>query len=244
MSKQNNHIFNIYKTLRNYIRKYYLLDGLYVIWGYARNNIFNLPFPNDIEKPNSFDPNGDLFNKRYFGLPEFEQEFLVKQFIIHCNLTPTSNSILKKDNLKVIINYLRHTLSEEVDKINENSSDFLLEFHRMAHRQFIWQPGYSQNGMLRYYKLYSYAPVSKIVEQTFGIKVYDLFILAFYCFAITGKQFKTQLPFKSDIPQLSSSTIDTFLSEFSIKLEDFRNELINLQQMNENIFLYIQSIVK
>lgn len=49
MKEKELFISSLYTPFRNQIRQYNLIDSLIVIWGYARNFTFDLPFPSEIE---------------------------------------------------------------------------------------------------------------------------------------------------------------------------------------------------
>lgn len=236
MRKQNDYIHSLYKPFRNQIRNYNLIDSLYLIWGYSRNFTFNLPFPPDIEKPNGFLPNEDLNLRRYRGLPEFEQEFLLREFILNCDTNPTKHSLKQKERLSKLVNYLRFSFSDEIDKHFKIPDDFLLEFNRMAHRQFNWQLGYNQKVIFRYYKVYADAEVSAIIKNKFKLTTYELFIIGFFFFRWTAEHFLTNLPFTSQFTLITTEMIEIFFQNFSMKVEQAREELKESQQMNENIF--------
>jgi len=212
------------------------LDSLYLIWGYSRNFTFDLEFPPDIERPNGFIPNDNINTRRYSGLPEFEQEFLLKEFILNCDTTPTRFSLKQKDKLSKLVNYLRFSFSDEIDKNFTIPGDFLLEFNRMAHRQFNWQLGYNQKVIFRYYKVYADKEVSLIIKNKFHLTTYELFIIGFFFFRWTAEHFQTNLPFTSEFPLITNEMIEIFFQNFSMTVDQAKEELKECQQMNENIF--------
>ena len=232
----DNFIYSLYKPFRNQIKQYNLLESLAVIWSYSRNFTFDLPFPSDIELPNHFFPSDDINIRRYRGLPEFEQEFLLKEFIINCDRSTTKYSLKQKIKLSKLINYLRFSFNDEIDKKYTTNGDFLLEFNRMAHRQFNWQMGYNQKIIFRYYKVYVDADVSSIIKRKFKLTSYELFIIGFFLFIWTGDHFRTDLPFRSEVSLITSEMIDIFFQNFSISIEQAKEELKACQQMNANIF--------
>ena len=236
MSNQNDLVFSLYKPLRNQIRSYNLLDSLQLIWSYSRNFTFNLPFPSDIESPAGFSPNGDINLRRYRGLPEFEQEFLLREFILHCDTNPTRYSLKQKDKLGKLVNYMRKSFSEEIDTHFTITGDFLLEFNRMAHRQFKWQTVYNQSIIFRYYKVYNDTEVRAIIKNKLKLTPFELFIIGFFFFRATADHFRTNLPYLSEVPAISTEKIAMFFQLFSMPIEQARNELKECQQMNENIF--------
>ncbi len=235
LKTHNNHISSLYQPIQTFLRSFNLLDSLYLIWGYSRNFTFDLPFPDDIEKPFDFNPTDDINKRRFRGLPEFEQEYLLKEFLINCNLNSSRSTLKQKENLAELIYYIRW-FSNEIDKHHTIPNDFLLEFNRIAHRQFRWQLGYSQNEIIRYYKIYSSPDLSVIVKNKFKISTYQIFIIGFVLFNWTAKHFKSAYPLKTNVDFLSNEMIEIFFNHFSIPIEQAINELKEGQNLNENIF--------
>jgi hypothetical protein len=236
MIKQNDFIYSLYKPFRNQIRNYNLLDSLYLIWGYSRNFTFNLNFPSDIEKPNGFLPHEDINHRRYYSIPEFEQEFLLKEFILNCDAWQTKYSLKQKNKLSKLVNYLRFSFIDEIDKHFTTQGDFLLEFNRMAHRQFNWQLGYNPKEIFRYYKVYADKEVSTIIKNKFKLTTYEIFIIGFFFFRWSAEHFRTNLPFTSEFTLISDEMIEIFFQNFSMSMEEAKEELKASQQMNENLF--------
>lgn len=181
MSDFKDEINNLYKPFRNRLTKYNVIDSLYVIWGYSRNYIFDHSFPNDIAKPAGFNPlEPNKQNRKYRGLFDYELEYLLKEFIINCDTFDTRKSFREHGELSTLINYMRFTLSEEIDKKYTVQDNFLLEFNRMAHRQFIWQLNYSHKTIFRYFKIYSHDFLAKIILNKFQLTPHQLFLIGFF----------------------------------------------------------------
>ncbi|MBS7232813.1 hypothetical protein KHA90_17480 [Flavobacterium psychroterrae] len=239
-SNQNNKIYSLYTPFRNLLRKLNQIDSIYVIWCYSRNFTFNLEIPQDIELPAGFVMNDKIDNRRYYGVPEYEQEFLLKQILINCDNKHSKISIRNRERLSKIINYSRKTLSEGISKISidglELEEDFLIEFHRMAHRQFSWQKSFNLNIIFRYYKIYCNEELKIIIEKRFKMSPFEIFIIGFFLFRHTANTFRLPLPFKSDFDMISNEKLDVFFQNFSITTDDAKKELKESQQMNENLF--------
>lgn len=237
---QNEKIYSLYTPFRNLLRKVNKIDSIYVIWSYSRNFTFNLEVPYDIELPSGFIINDTIDNRRYYGLPEFEQEFLLKQILINSDNKTSRFSIRNKKMLSKIINYSRKILSEGISEISSNSfeleEDFLIEFHRMAHRQFSWQKSFNLNIIFRYYKIYCNDDLKAIFENRFKMSPFELFIIGFFLFRHTAKTFRIQFPFKSDFPMISDEMLNVFFENFSMTTDAASKELKEFQQMNENLY--------
>lgn len=237
MSSFNKEIYNLYKPFRNRLTKYNVIDSLYVIWGYSRNYIFDHPFPNDIAKPAGFNPlESNKQNRKYRGLFDHELEYLLKEFIINCDSFETNKSFREKGEMSALINYMRFTLNEEIDKKYTVQGNFLLEFNRMAHRQFIWQLNYSHKAIFRYFKIYSHDSLAKIIQNKFQLTSHQLFLIGFFFFGWTARNFRSQLPFKSDAAVMTGDMIAQFIKHFSVTLDEAKTSLKQAQQINQNIF--------
>lgn len=236
---QNNQIFFAYKPFRNQLRKYNLIDSIYVIWAFSRNLTFDLPIPNDIEVTREF-RFSSIEERRFNGLPEFELEYLLREIIINCSDIQKKDSLKQRKTLAKTVNYLRKTFSEEVSKHSflkiGKEEDAFLELNRMAHRQFLWQLGYNQNIIFRNFKIYSNKAIEELVMKKLGLTTLEIFILGFCFFKVTADVFSLKLPYKSNVAAISDEKIALFLSHFCIRLDKVKEELKDAQEMNENIF--------
>jgi len=231
---QNDFVYSIYKPFRNQIRHYNLLDSLFVVWGYSRNLTFDLPFPDELEIPFGFNPTGARESRRSKGIPEFELDFLLKEFIINCHTNRTTDTLKRKKNLSHLVNYLRKNIRDELDKKYSGTDNVFISFNRMAYNQLKWQLGHNQNIVFRYYKLYSDPILSQLIEKQFKLTPYDLFILGFVFYRLSGVNFLIN-PFKLEVKRLTVEKVNFFIENFSMSIDEIKKELIESQQMNENL---------
>lgn len=239
---ENSIVFNAYKPFRNQIRKYNLFDCLFIIWGYSRNLTFDLPFPSIIEIPEGFVPNGDRNDRRSYGIPEFELEFFLKEFIINSDTLPTKHSLTKKKNLSNLVNYYRVHIRDYLDSEFSFGDNVLLSFNRMVHNQFKWQLGHNQNIIFRYFKIYSDPILSQIVEKQFSLTPLELFIIGFSMYRMSGNEFIIK-PFNVETPMLTKKMFDTFIDNFSITIDQAREDMKACQQMNKNLLFSFNPLI-
>lgn len=210
---------------------------MYLIWNYSRNYAFDLPFSSDVELPENFNPYEDIELRRMTGIIDFELEFLLKEIIANCQHGKTKHSLKQKKYLARLINYLRHTFSSEIDKRFNIPGDILLEFNRLAHRQFKWQSSQFNNfTTFRYYKIYSDKNVNSIIENKLHLSSFELFFIGLYLFRSTAQYFRVTLPIESEIPILTTKMFQNYLENFSMSIEQAKKEIILNREMNENIF--------
>lgn len=244
MNKRDNDIFEIYRPFRNKLARFNVIDSLYVIWGYSRNYIFDNEFPRDIEKPSSFNPHEPKLNERkYWGLFDHELEFLQKEIILNCDIAKTKYSFREQKYFSKVMNYLRDDIENTLSKKYTNQDNILLDFNRMAHRQFKWQAGYGRETIFRYYQIYSDKTIAELITNKFKLTPQQLFLIGFLFFGWTGTHFKTALPFKSTAKAITNEMLEIFISHFSMTIQEAKHELKEYQQINENIFYSINPLL-
>lgn len=228
-------IYSLYRPFRNKISKYYNQEEcLYLVWAYSRNLLFDFPFPPEIEVIPTFNPNVSPQIRRSKGIPEFILEFLSTEFIMHCQNIRTKKSIWKREEFNKIGKYVSNELYINIENFNNSQTDNLLDFNRKIHKQVKGQQSFDRETILRYYKIYSDENLNLIIQKKLGLNTYQLFLLVFIFFHWTSKHFKSLLPFA--IPNFSKESIALFLSNFSMNIDDARDELKNYQEINQNLF--------
>lgn len=234
LSSQNDSVFELYKPLRNKIRKHNLIESLFIVWSYSRNYTFNLPFPSEFELPSGFDQSAELHFRRMKGIQEFELEFLTREFILHCHELPDKKSILKKSQLGKIVDYLRSDFDNGLYQIFDRG-DILLDSHRWSHRQFKWQIGYNRTDMLRYHKIFSDNKVDALIKKKTKLSVNEIHLVGFYLFSITGKLFRHQFPIKSTNSAVTQEMFDRFFELYSMDIEEAKCWMKETYRMDETI---------
>ncbi|MCE5319266.1 MAG: hypothetical protein LLG04_18120, partial [Parachlamydia sp.] len=81
MTPNRSDIYEMYKPLRNHLRKCGVVDSLRVIWCYAQNLQFNDEFPEDIEVHKRY-LRAD-HNKRTTWISEWHLAILAKEVLIN-----------------------------------------------------------------------------------------------------------------------------------------------------------------
>jgi hypothetical protein len=237
LNKRDEDLFEIYKPFRNKLSKFNVLDSLYLIWGYSRNYTFDQEFPEDIEKPFGFNPyEPNKFDRKYRGILDHELELLQKEIILNCDIAKTKYTLRENKYFRNVVNYLRDTFENKISLKYTNQDNIILEFNRIAHRQFKWQLGYNQETIFRYYQIYSDPILSEIILKRFNLTTQQLFLIGFVFFTWSGKSFRTELPMRSEVKTLTNEMIEIFLSHFSMTIDEARKELKEFQEINENYY--------
>lgn len=224
--------YELYKPLRNHLRKLPIGESLYVIWSYDQLLAYNKPLPGDIEFSYKFIT---ALNKLSMVSP-WELETLAREVIINAN--SSGNKTFKQLSYFADgINKLKN-LENEMAKIYINTDNVLSEFNRIAHRQFPWQMDRpNMISLIRYFKIFSYPGIDEIVKNKTGIEVDNFYILSTALFGVYLNNFALNDPPNIQIPELNQEMLDMFLAMFSMQIETLRSKLIDEQELNDK-FVY------
>ncbi len=239
MADRDEEIFTNFRPLRNLISQFNVIESLYFIWTFSRNYTFNKEFPRNNEWARRVNLDGlDKFERQMaIKVIDHDLEYLAKVILLYGDIAPSSKKIVEyRYSNNVFVLYSR--LFQTADKNYVNTNNILMEFHRIAHRQFVWQKGYSGQEVYRYYKIYGNPEVSAIVENKLGLSSHTIFLITSFLFSYLGEHFQIRLPFniKSDKNPISLEMMEKYLNIFSISLNEAKAELRESQQLNHLLF--------
>lgn len=154
--------YNNYKPLRNYYRKFPLGNSLLAIWALSQEVIEHSA---DVRAPIIGRP------PQYKTLPFFawQIETLCREIVLNAPQRGDRN-LLRWNDLAKAINHII-ALEDEAFKANGTTMDVMMELHRIAHRQFPWQNGFSLNSVLRAIKIFGKKEVDDVVTAELGMTV-------------------------------------------------------------------------
>ncbi len=110
--------------------------------------------------------------------------------------------------------------------------NILLEMHRISHRQFPWQNPPNSSWITRYYKIFKYPPLDKLLKEITGLNTQEIFTIGL---ALTGmfiKYFAITYPIEHQALGITKEKYDIFLKYFSRNLEEIRKIIIESQKYN------------
>ena len=240
-STQDSQIFNKYKPLRNTIRKLGLSDSLKVIHVYAQNLQLDKEFPPDIEVIPAYSNGSDQQKKQW--ITEFHLETLCREIILHADETESCPKSLRQwKTLAQAINKLKE-LAEFIAERYVDPDLFQQELYRMAHQQLPWQMSQVQaRNFTRYFMVYKYSPLSKIIESATTLSIEKIFIMGMALLGYFLDHPAIFYPMNSQIPGLTNEDFDKFLQHFSKDLGDLKTRLNTEKQMNEKFFYAYHSL--
>jgi hypothetical protein len=241
MAREKANIYELYKPLRNHLKKCGLSDSLRVIRAYAQNLQFNDNFPADIEV------NGEFLKKDHIQkaiwISEWNLEILTKEVIINSSESKWNTGTFRQwAYFSRAINKIKD-IDTRISKDHIDRSNILRELKRIAYGQFGWQLARpSKELMASYYRIYNTPEMNAIIKKTIGLTTKNIYFICFALFASFLKHFAIQYPPKIEITGLDQESIDKFLKHFSSDLPALKEKLISEQNINENYFYAFSSL--
>ncbi len=191
--------YELYKPLRNHLRKVCIEDSLFVVWAYVQHIQFNNQIPSEIEVSQEF------LNRKHRaekGIYSWELELITKEIIINSQEGQRCPETLRQWSYYAkTINNLK-TLENAIAKEYLNQNNILTELHRIAHRQFPWQTTFFKGQLIRYYKIFKHPDIENIVYNKIGVSLYELYLLGYIFFSFYLKTPAIVYPINVSIKEL------------------------------------------
>jgi hypothetical protein len=229
---QNQHIYQVYKSLRNYLRKLSVDDSFFVIWNYVQYLQFGKKISELIEVNPAL---VHLKNTKSWRPNEWELELLAKEIIINSQGIYSSQISLKKwSHFYNVLSKLRN-LRDEIAKAYIDQYNVMTELYRIAHRQFPWQSRPGLKFLFRYYKIFSIPKINDIVQNIIGINVRDLYIIGLAFIAIYSEKPEILLPLKLELEKvdIDLGKVNKFLDFTSEKPSILKEKMLEEQEFND-----------
>lgn len=226
-------IFGDYKPLRNQLRQAQLAESLGVMRAYLQHLQFRQSFPNDIEVVPQFLNAKTKPEKMVF---EWELEVLVREIII--NAVPSDMLALPVDlrrwnHFSGAVNRLKN-LENEIAKAYYGKENVLLEFYRLAHREFPWQTLPSAIWINRYYKIFSHPQLDAIIQRVTGLTAKELYTFGLGLTGFYLQTFALDYPTRIEIADIAPEKFDLFLKRFATDIGTMKKMMEGSEQLNEN----------
>lgn len=241
---QNDSVFNAYTPFRNAIRKAKLTPSLRAIHAHIQHMLFaqTVP-PYIIHTPigytsNLFKSTVDYLNYHVFP---WELEIIAKELIIYGAVVGGEKTLEDWSHLATVINKLK-ALEDDIAKIYSNTGNVLVEFHRIAHRQFIWQSKPGLEDIARYWKIYSDPKLNRVISKATSLSLDEIYLIAL---ALTGfylDKYSLDYPPKINVKHIQQEHYDKFLEHFSLPFDVLQEKLKKEQQMNEKYVYAFNSL--
>ncbi|PCI52526.1 MAG: hypothetical protein COB36_14920 [Alphaproteobacteria bacterium] len=225
--------YQLYKPLRNHLRKYSLLPSLAAIRAYAQYLQFDQPFPDYVQVAPEF----LAAAPERKGVHEWQLELLARELILNAtenskidmrvykNFASTVAKLKAVEDSIVGCAAYRHLYEENVFR----------ELYRMSHRQMPWQQQPNSSDYLRYFKIFGHADLNAILERTIGLNAQQLYTLGLGFSGMYLEHFGLNDPIRFEMEGiLEQEHIDQFTQRFSIEIDDLKKNVAEAQSYDQD----------
>jgi hypothetical protein len=227
-------IYDLYKPLRNELRRCALIPSLRAIWAWIQHLQFTQTFPADIQVPWEIvlAPPGP---KK--GIYEWELAILAKELILNAPWSGSAD-LRSWPRFATTVNRLKNLhngISAHYAQLLQKN--ILVEVSRIAHEQFGWQTRSIYTSVTRYLMIFSRPSLDAILKAELGISAQALYTIGL---AMTGhffESFEMNLPVTFSIGGVTRAQVDTFLARFSAEMNELRARCEEKQSYDQD-FIY------
>lgn len=238
-------VYELYKPLRNNLRKLELSMSLVGIHAHMQFQQFKVPLPGYIiGEPVGYRNCKTLYDFIGFYLMPWELALLCVELIINADGYDKNKSFLNWYYLRSSVNRLKD-LENGIDSIYTTTDNVLIGVsNRIPHRQFKWQKIPDQSLMARYWEIYNYPDLKKIIEHKLGLDLGDIFKLGLAFLGVYMDKSVLFYPPVIEIDDINITKLNKFLDYFSLDINSLRQNLINERTFDDKFAYNYNSLIK
>jgi hypothetical protein len=217
----------IFKPLRNYLRKFDRGQMLGAIWFLANHVDFGSPLPDWLAGAN---PRRST-DKLTLGFFLWELDTLAREAILHCPEVG-GKRVTDWDSVRRAINRLKKTEEEALSPVSED--DVFAEIGRIAHRQFHWQQGISHQDLTRTRLIYSEPRMNDAVVGTFSLSAEQVTQGGFALVA-TFLKYQAILPiWARNVEKQLGYNVEPLIAALTTTMPAMRKRCLELQSLDQD----------
>lgn len=218
----------LYKTLRNTLRKYPYEDIFLFCWSFSHYLISGKQLPQQI-------PNHQYYNQKKGndmrtwteeGIYPWLIDLLFREYITHYEKHPTSpRTLLSGNRIPNTLNLIQEISNQLVaEHKTEKASDIESYLWRLQYQQFIWQDIDLQQQYLRYYIFYSDPELKSLIKTEIDadFDIDKIFLIGGLFYRIFLESFSISLPISKPAEELhiTKEEMELFVNKFMITLDE------------------------
>lgn len=245
MTIQNNKdpkVFDLYKTFRNYLRKFDLNSSLLGLHAHSQFQQFHEPIPQYIKGfPMSYRYFSKFLDFASYGLYPWQIALLTKEIIINAQNIGGMKSMVDWHSFSTALNKLKY-VEDQVSALYITDSNLLLEINRIVHNQ-TWQISPSMGFLGRYWHIYNQTELKELIDKQIGISLYEIFIIGFAFIGLYQDKIALNYPPIIQLPNITNEKLNKFIAKFAIDLEILKQLLIEGEQFNDKYTYSYNSLI-
>jgi hypothetical protein len=208
-------MYDLYKPLRNYLRKHELFSGLKAVYHYFQFLQFDAALPVVLQHPEL-----SLRGAYRLGLFEWELQTLTREILLNC-VEGEGHSLFSWKAIAAANNRIKHIENETWGRLAKEG-DIIFELTRIANRQFPWQLGINQPTLSRYFRIANHHLIRPMVIDEFGMTPEEMFQIGVSLSGHFLGQAALAVPISNQVNSVSPERCAAFLARFSRTLTEHK----------------------
>jgi hypothetical protein len=208
-------MYDLYKPLRNYLRKHELFSGLKAVYHYFQFLQFGVALPKELQHPEL-----SLRGPYAVGLFEWELQTLAREVLLNC-AEGEGHSLFSWKAVVTANNTIKHIENETWGRLAKEG-DIIFELARIANRTFHWQLGINQPTISRYFRIANHRLIRPMVIDEFGMTPKEMFQIGVSLSGHFLGQPALTVPINNEVNRVSPERCAAFLARFCRTLTEHR----------------------
>lgn len=225
--------YDVYKPLRNFVRKLSLQQELIHIWQLSQNISNGLPLPPAFNIYENQSVKGEIH--------PWELEILAREVVLEAGEIG-KKELLNTNDLSIAIGCLRKIVNEQ-SRLFLQEHNVMHEMHRVSQQQFPWQIGMTTK-LARFYRIFKNTELEPILIQATGLGITKILQLGFCLCGMFRDRPTFNVNTDFSIFGISNEERDAFFKIFSLDLETLRQRTRDQQEYNENWCYTVNPLIK
>jgi|GEM_PF-3328573 len=233
-------IYDLYKPLRNALRKMGIANSLGALKWYLNYNQIVNPVP----KPRDLEVHPEFWQKHLLHAQPWYIAVLVRELLIEGD--PNGRFDMRQWRYYAsAMNKLRD-LDDGTSKRYINQSNVYHHVSKvMAHQQFVWQenrPNYQTS--TRYYSIFTHQPLRDIFEDYFNLNLERYFLISGLMWGAYINVINVEYPPKVTVKPITNDDYDKFTKHYARPLSELQNQLKAdaARRMDDGFLYYFDSL--
>jgi hypothetical protein len=220
-------MYDLYKSLRNYLRKHELLSGLKAVYHYFQFLQFKVALPKELQHPEL-----SLRGPYAVGLFEWQLQTLAREILLNC-AKGEGESLFSWRAIATANNKIKRIEDETWGRLAQEE-DIMFELARIANRQFHWQLGVNQPTISRYFRIANHNLIRPIVIDEFGMTPAEMFQIGVSLSGHFLNHASLTIPITNTVNNVSPERCAAFLGRFCRTLAQHKVFALSAQTYDIN----------
>jgi len=216
-------MFEQYKPLRNYLRKFGIRKSFEELWGFFQYRTNGQPALPATRQWQALD-----FHR---NVHPWNLALLTRELVLNAQRVGTA-SLRNYDDFVGAMNRIGG-FEEAISKKHVSTENVLEHLHLVSHQQFPWQRNHPERDLIRYIKIFGEERLEGVVRDKTGLSMEELYVMGLAIGGALVRQSGINANYDFTPFGIPLDRTRAFISRVSTSLQALREKLRDLQRLDE-----------